>query len=127
MRMSVMLKFCALAAIALLAVSAASAASGRVTLSQDTNVNGTKLTAGDYKVSYDENGSDVKVTFKQGKKEFTAPAKLEQTNTQPSDAMVGVSTQNGSRELRSLQLAGKKAALTFGPAAGTGASSSSAQ
>lgn len=125
MRISITLKVCALTAIALMAVSAF-AASGRVTLSQDTSVNGTKLAAGDYKVSYDENGSDVKVTFKQGKKEFTAPAKLEQTNTQPADALVGVSTQNGSRELKSLQLAGKKAALNFGSAA-SGGSSSSAQ
>lgn len=117
-----MRKVLTLAMVALFAVSAF-AASGKITLSQDTVVNGTKLEAGTYKVSYDESGADVKVTFRQGKKEFTAPATLQQTDSEPTNALVGVSTQGGSRELKSLQLAGKKSALTF-DGAGAGAKSS---
>jgi len=116
--MKSVVKMFAVAVVALMAVSAF-AASGKITLSQDTTVNGTKLAAGDYKVTYDESGSDVKVTFKQGKNEVTAPATLQQTTQQPSNALIGVSTQNGSRELKSLQLAGKKTALNFGESTGT--------
>jgi opacity protein-like surface antigen len=83
------------------------------------NATGDALVQQGFTISYDESGSDVKVTFRQGKKEFTAPATLQQTNSEPTNALVGVSTQSGSRELKSLQLAGKKSALTFdGAAAG---------
>ena len=118
-----MRKVVALALVMMFAVSAF-AASGKITLSQDTTVNGTKLAAGSYKVTYDENATDVKVTFKQGKTEVTAPATVQQTGTEPSNALVGVSTANGSRELKTLQLAGKKAALSFESSGASGAKSS---
>jgi hypothetical protein len=50
-------------AVLALAMSA-SAASKNVTLLRDANVNGTALKAGDYKVSWDDNGA---VTFSKGK------------------------------------------------------------
>ncbi len=50
-----------------LAISTFAATNAHIRINNDVSVNGTKLTAGEYKVTVDGNGPDVKVTFAQGK------------------------------------------------------------
>ena len=51
----------------LLASSAFAATKGELTLLNPATVNGTNLKAGDYKLQWDGTGTDVQVTFLQGK------------------------------------------------------------
>lgn len=82
----------------------------KVTLFSPVQVNGKQLLAGDYKVSWTGNDSNVQVTFKHGKTDVvTAPAKVVERSATPT--RTAVVNDNGS--LKELQFQGKKAILVF--------------
>jgi hypothetical protein len=65
--MKSIVKMFAIALVLMLAVSAFAGNTASVRLTTDATVAGTKLTAGEYKVTIDGTGPEVKVIFAQGK------------------------------------------------------------
>jgi hypothetical protein len=101
---------------AVLAVASSGfAASGNLSLTTDTNVNGTALKAGNYKVSWDGNGPAVDVKIMSGKKVLaTVPARLVTLpNASPYDSAVVNSVGTG-RTLTEIRFGGKTTALAIG-------------
>lgn len=116
----------AVAVFLLLAFGAAFAASGsaQINLSSAATVNGTELKPGSYKVTWTGEGDNVSVTFKSGKTEVKAPAKMAQTDFRvPSTALV----TDKSGAIKELRPAGKTTALQFSTAGGSNAAATSAQ
>ena len=105
--------------VALLLASGAFAANkANFTLNNPTTVNGTKLKAGDYKLQWDGTGSDVQVSFIQGKNVIAkVPAKLVDLKSSPQDDAAVVNTNgDGTTTLTALRFAGKKYSLQLGEA-----------
>ena len=102
----------------LLASSAFAANRANFTFNSPTTVNGTKLKAGDYKLEWDGTGSEVQVSFIQGKKVVAkVPAKLVDLNSNSqNDAAVVNSNSDGTTTLTALRFAGKKYSLELGEA-----------
>ncbi len=82
MKFATISKSLILGAALLLASSAFAANKANFTFNSPTTVNGTKLKAGDYKLEWDGTGSEVQVSFIQGKKVVAkVPAKLVDLNS----------------------------------------------
>lgn len=80
--MKAIMKLGIIALVVGLAVSAFAATSSNINLRDDATVSGTKLKAGEYKVTIEGTGPEVKVTFLQrGEVKATATAKLAQDST----------------------------------------------
>lgn len=86
---------------------------GNVTLGDPVTVGSTVLPAGDYKVKWEGTGSDVKVSFLQGKKELaSAPATVTAESSPYDGAAVETQDQtNNSKILK--QILFKNVSLTF--------------
>jgi hypothetical protein len=93
--------------------------SGKFNLSTPAELNGKTLKAGDYKVSWDGQGTDVQVTISQGKNAIvTAPARLvEREAKAPRNAVVMRTNGGDTGSIVELQLAGKQSVLVFDKAA----------
>lgn len=105
-----------MAAALLLASSAFAANKANFTFSHATVVNGTTLKAGDYKLEWDGSGSEVQISFIQGKNVIAkVPAKLVdlKSNAQ-NDAAVISNNTDGTSTLTALRFAGKKYSLELG-------------
>lgn len=103
-----------LALVVFLAVSAFAAGSSNITITKDVTVSGTKLTPGEYKVSVDGTGSDVKVTFAQGKKVVaTATGKMVEGQVAPEFSAVVTENVNGTFQVTELRVAKMKGAVSF--------------
>ncbi len=102
----------------LLASSAFAATKASLSLQQATNVNGTTLSAGDYKLEWDGTGPDVEVSILHGKKVVAkVPAKLEDVSTPyQNDAAVVKHNSDGSASLAEARFQGKKYVLHIGDA-----------
>ncbi len=102
----------------LLASSAFAANKANFTFNDPTTVNGTKLKAGDYKLEWDGTGSEVQVSFIQGKKVVAkVPAKLVDLNSNSqNDAAVVNNNGDGTTTLTALRFAGKRYSLELGEA-----------
>jgi len=102
----------------LLASSAFAANKANFTFNSPTTVNGTKLKAGDYKLEWDGTGSEVQVSFIQGKKVVAkVPAKLVDLNSNSqNDAAVVNTNGDGTTTLTALRFAGKRYSLELGEA-----------
>ncbi|MGC2450752.1 MAG: hypothetical protein WA477_24120 [Candidatus Sulfotelmatobacter sp.] len=100
----------------LLASSAFAANKANFTLSNPTTVNGTQLKAGDYKLVWDGTGSEVQVSFIQGKNVVAkVPGKLvDLNNNSLNDAAVVNTNGDGTTTLTALRFAGKKYSLELG-------------
>jgi len=87
--------------------------SAHVQFQDAVTVAGTKLAAGEYKVTWQGNGPDVTVSFVEGRKVVaTAPARL--VNQQPSEPGA-IETEAGSDKTEILQAVDlKHASLQFG-------------
>lgn len=81
------------------------ASKGGVTIPQDTSVGSTRVAAGEYKVSVDGSGPNVKVTLaKSGSAPIVLEAKL---NPGPKGTpFVTLSTKNGASVLKEIDLNG---------------------
>jgi hypothetical protein len=108
------------AGAALLFTSSAFAADtnkGTLRPSEDVNVGGTPLRAGNYKVEWNGSGPDVQVTLHQGRKTVaTFPAHLtEQKEAMTADAYGSVAQPHGQKELTAIYFGDKHYALQVEP------------
>jgi hypothetical protein len=101
-----------------LASSAFASSKANLTLSHDTNINGTQLKAGDYKLEWDGSGPSVEVSIVKGKKVVTkVPAKIVDLDKAPiNDAALLKQNGDGSTTLAGVRFQGKKFALELGDA-----------
>jgi len=90
---------------------------GSLHLSQAAQVNGQAVPAGEYQLRWEGTGSNVEVSFMQGKKVVTkAPAKVvELKSTFGNDAAV-IDRRSSTPSLTEVRFAGKKYALEIGGA-----------
>lgn len=104
-------KLLVIALVLVLGISTVFAASGsaRLTINTKAQLNGTTLEPGSYKLSWTGDGDKVQVTFKKGKHEFTAPAKLVQISKPLYSAVV----TDKSGAVREIWLEGKTTSLVF--------------
>ncbi|MGB8063309.1 MAG: hypothetical protein WCF26_15555 [Candidatus Sulfotelmatobacter sp.] len=102
----------------LLASSAFAVTKANLSLRHPTNVNGTTLSSGDYKLEWDGTGPDVEVSILQGKKVIAkVPAKLVDVSTPyQNDAAVVKQNGDGSASLAEARFQGKKFKLDIGEA-----------
>ncbi len=86
-----------------------------VKLEQPTVVNGQKLPAGNYELSWTGDSSPVNVEIERGSKVVAkVDAKVEQlAEPSPNEELITRATKDGSRALEEVRLAGKKTALVF--------------
>lgn len=89
--------------------------SANVTLDQPVKVAGAQLAPGQYKVIWEGSGSDVTVSFVEGKKTIaTAPAKLVST---PANQPAGIETDTSADNAQVLQaIYLKNVSIQFGSA-----------
>jgi hypothetical protein len=79
--------------------------SANIDLSQPVTVAGTQLAPGQYKVTWEGAGSDVKVSFTEGKKTLaTAPAKLVSNTTDLDNAIETNTAADNTTLLRAIDL-----------------------
>ncbi|HVO09295.1 MAG TPA: hypothetical protein VMX54_00965 [Vicinamibacteria bacterium] len=97
------------------AATAGTKQSKRVELFQATSWNGKPLPAGEYKIVWQENGSDLKVTVMNGHQVAAeGRGRLEERPAKArSDAVISRADGSGGLSLAELQLAGKKEVLIF--------------
>ncbi len=82
----------------------------KITLRQDSIIEGKTLKAGDYKISF-ENGNAV---IKQGKQVFQTPARLETQTAKAEDDELFYKDNNN---LEGIEFAGTQTEIVFSPAA----------
>ncbi len=89
--------------------------SKKVELFQGTSWNGKPLPAGEYKIVWQEDGSDLKVTVMNGHQVVAeGRGRLEERGVKARhDAVVSRAAGSGEMNLAELQLAGKKEVLVF--------------
>ncbi len=113
-----MQKFGKLAVVAwvLLCAVAGFAADKSLKLASPISLNGQQLTAGEYQVKYQVNGSTAEVHFLKNNKEVaTANAQVVERATAPrNDSVITSSSTAGAPTLIELQFAGQKSAIHFG-------------
>jgi len=96
------------------ALGIASAASTyHVTIADPTWIGQTQLKPGQYDVKLEGD----KVTFKQGKKMFSIPAKVETNTSKYADTQMDIKTENGQPQLKELDLGGTKSKIMLNNAA----------
>jgi hypothetical protein len=99
----------------LLASSAFASNKGSLQVRETVEVNGQQLPAGDYQVRWDGTGSDVEVSFMQGKKEVAkTSAKLVALDKPYGYDSAVVEHEGGKAAISEVRFAGKKYALAIG-------------
>jgi hypothetical protein len=112
--MKLMIRLFAVALVLCLAVSAFAGNSATLRLSSDASVAGTKLAAGDYKVTIDGAGPDVKVTFEQaGKVKATVNGTYTAEKAAPEFSSVVTDKTNDGVKIAELRLARNKGVVKF--------------
>lgn len=112
--MKSVMKLGVVALVLMLAVSAFAGNTGTLRLNSDSIINGTKLTAGDYKVTVDGNGPDVKVIFAQdGKVKATVNGTLAEGPVAPQFSSVITSKAEDGVKISELRLAKMKSFVKF--------------
>jgi hypothetical protein len=107
-------KFAVLALVLTLAVSAFAGNSASLRLANDTTVGNAKLAAGEYKVTIDGTGPEVKVIFAQGSqvKATVAGTYVEQKTAPEFSSVVTSNTADGVK-VAELRLAKNKGYVKF--------------
>ena len=99
----------------LLASSAFASNKGSLQVRETVEVNGQQLPAGDYQVRWDGTGSDVEVSFMQGKKEVAkTSAKVVALDKHYGYDSAVVEHEGGKAAISEVRFAGKKYALAIG-------------
>lgn len=112
--MKSMMKLVVVTLVLMLAVAAFAGNIGNLKLNSDSTVAGTKLAAGDYKVTVDGTGPDVKVIFAQdGKVKATVNGKLATEATAPEFSSVVTTKKGDSVAVTELRLAKMKGSVKF--------------
>jgi predicted lysophospholipase L1 biosynthesis ABC-type transport system permease subunit len=109
------MKLFAVMLVLVLAVAAFAAnKSASVRISNDATVAGTKLAAGDYKVTIDGTGPEVKVIFEQnGNVKATVTGTMTEEKTAPEYSSVITSKTADGNKIAELRLAKNKAVVKF--------------
>lgn len=99
-----------------LATSAFAANKATMQITEPTQIAGTKLAPGDYKVEWDGNGPNVDVSILKGKSVVAkVPGQVVNLDSpSPANATVIKKNDDGSRSLSQIRLSGKKFALAVG-------------
>jgi hypothetical protein len=88
-----------------------------VTLSQDVQLNGTTIPAGDYKVTCETNGTTAQVKFMQGKKEVaSATGHTKELGQKMPTARLLLTNSGGVASIQELDLTGTTTGVVFGSA-----------
>lgn len=116
MKFATVSKTLIIGAALLLASSAFAATKANLSLHHSTNVNGTTLSAGDYRLEWDGTGPNVEVSVLQGKKVVAKiPAKLvDVSSPYDNDAAVVKNNGDGSTSLSEARFSGKRFKLAIG-------------
>lgn len=116
MKFATISKFAVLGLAVLLASSALAATKANLHLNSPTQINGTTLKAGDYKLEWDGTGPNVDLSIKQGKNVVAkVPAQLvDLSSPAGSDASVIERNDNGPSTLKGVRFEGKKYAIELG-------------
>jgi hypothetical protein len=117
MKLNTLAKTVVLGLAVLLASSAFASNKAVLQVAEPFQVNGQQLAAGDYQVRWDGTGSNVEVSFMQGKKEVAkASAKVVAIDRAPAYDSAVVNHSSGKATLSEIHFAGKKYALALGGA-----------
>jgi hypothetical protein len=112
--MKSVLKLGVIGLVLILAISALAGNTGSLRLTNDSTVNGTKLAAGDYKITVDGNGPDVKVIFAQGKTvKATVNGTLAEGTVAPEFTSIVTSKTSDGLVINELHLAKMKGYVKF--------------
>jgi hypothetical protein len=99
-------------AMALATISLASAKSYDIVLSSPLQAGNMTLAPGEY--HFKVQGSNVIFTKADSSKQFTAPVKVESTGTKHENTAVESVKQNGTDQLKAIELGGSNTTLEFG-------------
>ena len=126
MRWNNLAKFAVLGLAVLLATGAFASNKGTLHVEEAVQVNGQQLPAGDYQLRWEGTGSNVELSFLQGKKEVakTAAKVVELDKKSDYDSAV-VDRSGGGAVLSQVRFVGKKFALAVGGEATTANAGSS--
>jgi hypothetical protein len=115
MKLNNLAKTVVLGLAVLLASSAFASNKGTLQVREPVEVNGQQLAPGDYQVRWDGTGSNVEVSFMQGKKEVAkASAKIVELDKAPAYDSAIVDHASGKASVSQVRFAGKKYALAIG-------------
>lgn len=99
----------------LLASSAFASNKGSFQVHEPFEINGQQLAAGEYQLRWEGTGSNVEVSFMQGKKEVAkATAKVVELDKSSSYDSAVLDHSNGKASISQVRFAGKKYALALG-------------
>ena len=99
----------------LAAVGAFASNKGSFHASEAVEVNGQRLPAGDYQVQWQGSGSNVELSFMQGRKEIAkVTAKEEDLQQASTGDQAVVNRSNGQASVSEIRFAGKKTAFMLG-------------
>lgn len=108
------MKTAVIISILILAVAAFAGNSANLRIPNDSNINGTKIAAGEYKVTVDGNGPDVKVIFAQdGKVKATVNGTMVEGQTAPEYSAVVTDKSGEGVKITELRLAKMKNTVKF--------------
>jgi hypothetical protein len=127
MKLNNLAKFAVLGLAVLLATGAFASNKATLNVQEAVQVNGQQIPAGDYQLRWEGSGSDVQLSFMQGKKEVakTSARIVELQEKSPYDSAV-IDRSNGT-SLAQVRFAGKKFALAIGGSEAASASASSSK
>jgi len=115
MRLKSFAKTVAFGLTLLAAIGAFASNKGSFHVNEAVVVNGQELPAGDYQVQWQGSGSNVELSFMQGKKEFAkVTAQQEELRQAPSDDEAVISHSGGKATVSEIRFAGKKTAFAIG-------------
>ncbi|MFI5102789.1 MAG: hypothetical protein ACHP9V_05385 [Terriglobales bacterium] len=115
MKLNHMAKTVVLGLAVLLASSAFASNKGSLYVQESVEVNGQQLAPGDYQLRWDGTGSNVEVSFMQGKKEVAkASAKVVALDRASDYDSAVVDHSTGKATVSEVRFAGKKYALAIG-------------
>jgi len=115
MKLNLLAKTVVLGLAVLLASSAFASNKGKLQVRQPFEVNGQQLAAGEYELRWDGTGSNVEVSFMQGKKEVAkATAKVVELDKAADYDSAVVDHSSGKAAISEVRFAGKKYALAIG-------------
>ncbi|MFZ0477815.1 MAG: hypothetical protein WAL71_01610 [Terriglobales bacterium] len=115
MKLNNVAKTVVLGVVVLFATGAFASNKGSLRITEAFEVNGQQLPAGDYQLRWQGSGSNVELSFMQGKKEIakTSAKEVELNQAASSDTAV-IDHNNGKAWVSEIRFAGKRTALSIG-------------
>jgi hypothetical protein len=115
MKLNYLAKTVVLGLAVLLASSAFASNKGSLQVREPFEVNGQQLAPGEYQLRWDGTGSNVEVSFMQGKKEVAkAPARIVELDKASAYDAAVVDRASGKATVSEVRFAGKKYVLAIG-------------